>query len=297
MLDNDSADQASPAPADGSGPPPVPPERAALPEPDGAAPQPAGKSAVAWIRTLVRRLAQIAWSFVCAVVQYYWGIRRELWECVIGYVNVSSESVMRREVRLAAYESNPLVDFDSAGWKVAIPDRCVVCGEKTANPPVDEFRELDDAVRALLVPLGTLVAGAALGLVFWTRWVLILSIPLGFVLGYVLRKKVHVQLRLKRCDQHAGRNNIPDLLAWGNTLVLRFGHKTVRQVFLFGETMETSVPAGDAAPDKRYTPVERPPSPAPETIPLAEDAPEGASSTIRHDAHRPMGQEESTDVV
>lgn len=279
-------------------PPPPPPERKPLPEPDGAPSPPAGKSAAAWIRERGRALFQVVWSFTCAVVQYYWGIRRELWEYVAGYVvNFSSESVLRREVRLAAYESNPLVDFDSTGWKVAVPDRCVVCGEKTANAPLDEFRDLDDAVRALLVPLGTHVAGAVLGLVLWTRWIMILSIPLGFVLGYLLRKKVHVQLRLKRCDQHAGRTNIPDLLAWGNTLVVRFGHKTVRQVFLFGETMETSVPLGDAAPDKRYTPDERPPSPAPETIPLAEDVPEGASSAIRHDAPRPLGQEESTDVV
>src|SRR5262249_3070927 len=87
-------------------------------------------------------------------------------------------------------------------------------------------------------------------------------------------------LRLARCDAHAARTNIPQVLAWGNVLVLRFGHKIVRKVFLYGEPMGITVPQPDAAVSEPIgaggTP---PPASAPETIPLAASpAPEDATT-------------------
>jgi hypothetical protein len=98
----------------------------------------------------------------------------------------------------------------------------------------------------------------------------------GFVTGYLLRTRVPVRMSLVRCDDHVRRTNIPQVLAWGNTLVVRFGHKTVRKVFRHGETMDTPLPQTEATPTEG-------PTPPPETIPLAE-SPHPDSAMIRHDA-------------
>ncbi len=172
-------------------------------------------------------------------------MREALWEFIAGHApDMMSESIRMREVRLAPYESHPLAEYDTAGWTVVVPGRCVVCGEPTSNPPVDEELSIDDAARAFWVPVATVIAGAALGLILWDRRFLLLAIGLGPVLGYALRGKVAVHMRVARCDQHATRTRIPQVLAWGNTLVLRFGHKLLRKIFLYGEPMGSAASPG-----------------------------------------------------
>jgi hypothetical protein len=271
------------------------PPAAASPQPAAAAAEPSpAKKAAAQVLVQLRRLAEIAWKFIADVVRYYWGMRELLWEFVAGFApNLMAESVRMREVRLAPYESHVLADFDSTGWKATVPGRCVVCGEPTSNPPANEERSIDDASRAFWVPAGTWLAGAALGIALWNRWCLILALPLGPVLGYVLRNKVSVRLRLVRCTEHAARTNIPQVLAWGNTLVLRFGHKLVRKVFLYGEPMGTTVPQPEAmAADLPGAGEPVPAHSAPETIPLA-DSPVPEDATIRHE--RPAVYESEDD--
>jgi hypothetical protein len=237
------------------------------------------RSALAWCLAHLRRGCAIVWKFIADVARYYWGLRETLWEFVAGFApNLMSESVRMREVRLAPYESHPLAEFGSAGWKATVPGRCVVCGELTPKPPGDDHLAIDDASRAFWVPLGTWLVGALLGLLLWNRWYLLLALPLGPMLGYLLRAKVSVQLRLSRCDEHAARTNIPQVLAWGNTLVLRFGHKLVRKVFLYGEQMGTTVPQVEVPSASEPA---APPA-APPTIPLA-DSPSAGESTIQHD--------------
>jgi hypothetical protein len=239
---------------------------------------------VARLLAQVRRLAQRAWKFMGDVARYYWGMRELLWEYVAGFApNLMSESVRMREVRLAPYESHALAEYNSTGWKASVPGRCVVCGEPTANAPADEELSIDDASRAFWVPAATWICGAALGIALWNRWYLILALPLGPALGYALRDKVAVRLRLARCDEHATRTNIPQVLAWGNTLVLRFGHKLVRKVFLYGEQMSTTVPQPWASASSPVgTGAAEPAACAPETIPLAE-GPSPQDATIIHD--------------
>jgi len=245
-----------------------------------SAAQPAWKAVLAWCLARAGALAARSWRFVCDVVRYYWGIRQALWEYVAGFApNLMSESTRMREVRLAPYESHRFAELTTDGWTVAIRGRCVVCGERTAAAPVDENREVDEAARAFLVPLGSLGAGALLALIY-SRWLFLLSIPLGLIMGYLVRGKVRVLLRVARCGPHAARTNIPQVLAWGNTLVLRFGHKLVRKVFLYGETVDSTVPQPDAPldmPAAEEQPAEKPP----ETIPLA-DSPHPDDATIRH---------------
>jgi len=274
-------------PSDGA-----PPERPAPPaagpvSPDGERPAASASSAdSALARSLaqVRRLAGAGWKFLSDVARYYWGMREALWEYIAGFApNLMSESVRMREVRLAPYESHALAEYDSSGWKATVPGRCVVCGEPTPNAPTDETRAVDDASRAFWVPVAMWLTGTALAIVLWSRWYLILALPLGPVLGYWLRAKVSVQLRLARCDAHAARTNIPQVLVWGSVLVLRFGHKIVRKVFLYGEPMGITVPQPDAPTSRPGgaggTP---PPTARPESIPLA-DSPAPEDATIQHD--------------
>jgi hypothetical protein len=152
---------------------------------------------------------------------------------------------------------------------------------------------IDDAARAFWLPVGTWLGGAALGLVLWNRWYLMLSLPLGVVVGYLLRSQGLVRLRLARCDEHAARTNIPQVLVWGKTLVLRFGHKLVRKVFLYGEIMATAIPQPDKSHDSAPGTAAESPTAAPPTIPLADSlSPE--ESTIRH--NRPLEFDSSDDT-
>ena len=240
------------------------------------------KAALAWCLARTKVMAALGWKAICDTARYYWGIRRLLWAYLAGLApNLMPEALRMREVRLAPYESHRFAEFTDESWKVAIPGRCVVCGERTACPQVEESLAIDDAARAFLVPLGTLGVGALLALIY-SRWLFLVSIPLGFTLGYLLRTRTNVLLRVVRCEPHANRTNIPQVLVWGSTLVLRFGHKQVRKLFLYGESVDAVVPQPDmpltadlaSPPDK---PIERPP----ETIPLA-DSPHPDDATIRH---------------
>lgn len=262
-------------------------------ENSGAAPSPTGsaqnastqspwKAVLAWCLARAKVVAALGWKAICDTARYYWGIRRLLWEYLAGLApNLMPESLRMREVRLAPYESHRFAEFTDESWKVAIPGRCVVCGERTACPQVDENLAIDDAARAFLVPLGTLGVGTLLALIY-SRWLFLVSIPLGFTLGYLLRTRTNVLLRVVRCEPHANRTNIPQVLVWGSTLVLRFGHKQVRKLFLYGESVDAAVPQPDAPRAADYAspgeaPIERPP----ETIPLA-DSPHPDDATIRH---------------
>jgi hypothetical protein len=230
------------------------------------------------------------WGFLCNVGKYYWGMRGALWEYIAGFAsNLMSESVRMREVRLAPSESHALAEFDEAqGWKVSVPGRCVVCGEPSSNSPVDETLAVDDAARAFWVPVATGIVGAALGLFLWDRRILLPAIIIGPALGYALRGKVAVQMCIVRCDAHAKRTGIPQVLAWGNTLVLRFGHKLLRRILLYGEPMGAAASQDPAPAPESIEPglpaLEIPASKRPlaETIPLA-DSPAPEDATIIHD--------------
>jgi hypothetical protein len=236
--------------------------------------------------TQARQIAGIVGKFIGDVARYYWGLRGLLWEFIAGMApNLASESLRFREVRLSPHEGRTMAEFDDGTWKVSIPGRCVVCGDAVRKDPVIEELSIDDAARAFWVPLGTFLAGTVLSIVLWNRWVVVLSIPLGFVLGYLLQSRMSVRLQIIRCDQHTTRTNIPQVLAWGTTLVLRFGNKLVRRVFLYGESMDTAVPQAEAPATDPFAPaVHEPPVPYnPPTIPLA-DSPDPADAKIQYDA-------------
>jgi|SRR5579872_186936 len=252
------------------------------------------KSAARWCSARGRDLAAIArkgvrvaskaiFQFVADVNRYYWSVRGPLAAYVTGFSpNLLSESVRQREVRLAADESHAQAEFGPDGWKVTLPDRCVVCGEPAPDRRVDEAVMVDDAARAFWAPVGTVLAGIALSLIEWDRRLILPAIPLGIVLGYLVRGKKAVRLRLVRCEKHATSVHLPQVMVWGNRLVLRFGHKIVRKVFVYGEPMTPAIPTA-LPPAVDFRPDEfAPPRSAPETIPLA-DSPPPESSQIKHD--------------
>lgn len=250
------------------------------------------KRAMAWCFAAGRRIAAPVWKYLCDAARYYWEIRQLLGEYLAGCApNLKSESVRMREVRLAPYETYTLAEFDTAGWKATVPGRCVVCGETTPNPMSVENLSIDDASQAFWIPVTTWLFGIALSLFLWNRWWLVLALPLGGVVGYALRKKTAVRLRVTRCDEHVTRTNIPQVFVFGSNLVLRFGHKLVRRIFLYGEPMETAVPQPNAwVPSPLGSSGNAPPPYIPETIPLA-DSPSPEESTIRHDLPQVFDQD------
>jgi len=233
----------------------------------------------------MRQVASLIAKFIGDVARYYWGMRGLLWEFIRGMApNLMDESLRFREVRLTPHEGRSMAEFDDGTWKVSIPGRCVVCADAVRNAPVIEELSIDDAARAFWVPLGTVLVGTVLSIVLWNRWVVVLSMPLGFVFGYLLRTRMSVRLQIVRCDQHTSRTNIPQVLAWGTTLVLRFGHKLVRRVFLYGESMDTAVPQAEAPPADPFAPAGHEPAAwHSQPIPLA-DSPSPQDAKIQYDA-------------
>lgn len=256
-------------------------------------PSPSTNPIVRWLKTRGRDLAYGTWRFAFDVAHYYWGMRQPLWEYVAGFLpDLASDSVRMRTVRLSPDESHRTAEFGPEGWKVLVPGRCVVCGQKSQNPTTDETKLVDNAARAFWFPTAALLFGVSIGWFLFGRWMAIVSLPLGIAAGYLMRSKIPVLLRLVRCDAHQSRLNIPKVLAWGNTLVLRFGDKTVRKIFLYGETMDFSVPQVDAAGTDPATAAAHAESESvPETIPLA-DSPDPATSQIKHDLPPTFGPDD-----
>lgn len=269
--------------SDSNSPDQVPPITAAN-EPqavrtDRVAPVAQWKVIAKWCFEQVRRMAPVGWRFFRDAVRYYWGIREPLKEYILGFApDLMAESVRQREVRLAPYESHNMAEFGPDGWKLSVPGRCVVCGEPSQKPPTDETLAVDDASRAFWTPLVVIVCGGTMAWFLFGRWIAVLSIPVGFTVGYLLRTRMPVRMRLVRCDAHVARTNIPQVLAWGNTLVVRFGHKLVRKVFRYGEMMDTATPQSATSPAEQTAS-----PPPPETIALA-DSPHPNDAVIRHDA-------------
>jgi hypothetical protein len=248
------------------------------PQPGATVPQAKWKVIAGWCVEWARKVLPLVWRFFRDAVRYYWGVREPLKEYVCGFApNLMPESLRQRQVTLAPYETYTMAEFGPDGWKVLVPGRCVVCGEPSQKPPSDETLVVDDASRAFWTPLVVMLLGGTIGWLLFGRWIAALSVPAGFGIGYLLRTRVPVRLRLVRCDDHVRRTNIPQVLAWGNALVVRFGHKAVRKVFLYGEQADTATPQAAPAPG------EPPASPPPETIPLA-DSPAPDAAVIRHDA-------------
>jgi hypothetical protein len=284
-----SSDPSHPKPTSASGGDWLPP---AGPRPEG--PRLSNKPVAGWFRNQGRELLRIFARFAFDVARYYWGIRQLLWEYVAGFVpDLASESKRLRTVRLNPDETYPLAEFGSEGWKVSVPGRCVACGERSQVPPIDETKLVENAARAFWFPATALVLGLTIGWFLFGSWLAAMSLPLGFAAGYLMRSKVPVVLRLVRCPEHTTRVNIPQVLAWGNTLVLRFGHKTVRKVFLYGETMDYTVPQPDASADSLVPGTQAESSPFPETIPLA-DSPDPENSKITHDLPPSFGADDET---
>lgn len=218
------------------------------------------------------------------VARYYWVMHQPIWEYIAGFLpDLASESKRMRTVRLNPDESYRTAEFGPEGWKVLIPGRCVVCGERTQDPLLDETKQVENAARAFWFPAAALLFGLSIGWFMYGRWLAMLSLPLGLAAGYLVRGTVPVLLRLVRCSEHTTRFSIPQVLAWGNTLVLRFGNKTVRKVFLYGESIDITVPQPDPpGPDSLKPDTHSDSAYVPETIPLA-DSPEPRDSQITHD--------------
>ncbi len=165
-------------------------------------------------------------------ITYYWSIRPALREQLRQWLRtLLLRRGPQREIRIKPSGVYKTAHRDEGAWIVRLPDSCVVCGEPPAGPRVVHDRQVDDITGPLLAPILALVLTAALTLLTgWPLWVLIV-LPLGFFIGYLLRAKTAVRLQYKRCGDHHGVRSIPWVFAFGGSLVIRTGHWVVGEQF------------------------------------------------------------------
>lgn len=199
-----------------------------------------------------------------AVFEFYWTRRQGLWRRIAG----SGDPL--REFRLSAADDYKTASFDATGWKVGLPDCCVVCGDPIQRESMQETRWVEDLTGPLWFSIAGVVVGLALAC--WKIWLFPLPVLIALVLGYHSTRTVQVRWTLRRCALHSVLIAIPEAWAAGNDLVVHVGQKRVKELFLLANPIEgpaLTLPLPESGPAGGS---EVPDAPA-LTIPLADDEP------------------------
>jgi hypothetical protein len=121
---------------------------------------------------------------------------------------------------------------DKSAWNVKLPDCCVVCGGQPHGSVVMQTYRVHDLTGPLVGPL----AGLAMGLLGWivsgSPWWLPLLLILGTSVGYLLRRKTQVNIRLGRCREHRAIESVPEMISFAGSLSIRAGSPKVREEFI-----------------------------------------------------------------
>lgn len=218
------------------------------------------------------------WQYLREVALFYWFHRSQLWQLFSEYAPFFKEHGNRREIRVSQDDENDKVQFDGEQWNVELPDCCVVCGEPADRAWNSEQRTVEDLTWPLLAPLNGLLLGVLLAVFFWTgwsRWLVLLGLFVGFLLGYRLRGEVPATIRFRRCREHLNKTGIPTLRMFRNLLIIGVGDRSVWRQFHYGRTeLETPIAAPPPLPSSAaYSPpdVSEKPEPPPRTIKLVGD--------------------------
>jgi hypothetical protein len=191
---------------------------------------------LAWLKRAARIASRLGWN----VARSYWLRRHGFAEFLWGFApTFRKESLLRREVHLLAHEPPAGSRYDSHGWMVQLPACCVVCAEPTSGVPAREERDVDDPRLSLAAILACLWAGLVWTIIRWSAWPLLVFGLLGLLLGALLKRPVRLTLFTHRCGKHADRVDLPQAYLRGQVLVLRFGDRRVRQIFMYGKPMDS----------------------------------------------------------
>jgi len=194
-----------------------------------------GSRLILWLKRAARWASRLGWGVLCS----YWVRRRGFAEFLWGFApTFRKESLLRREVHLLAHEPPPAARYDSHGWMVQLPECCVACAEPAPGLPRKEQREVDDPRLSLAAILACLWAGLVWSILKFSILPLVVFGVIGLVLGSLLKRPVRLTLFTHRCQKHADRLDLPEAYLRGQILVLRFGDRRVRQIFMYGKPMD-----------------------------------------------------------
>ena len=201
---------------------PVEPKADDLPDPPDA-PRPPNPALAALLA--VRDAIQ-------AVITFYWSRRAAIGQYLLDFVPLyQSHRMAQKEIRLYSYQRKANASFGDDGWRVQLPEWCVHCATTDCSR-VRKLRHLEHLKWALALPLLTFLFSIPVALWrfnFW--WVPVISI-LGFPLGRWLTKTIDVRIEYYCCAEHRDNKDLPKLRLFGDQLVIRTGHKSIRRKFL-----------------------------------------------------------------
>jgi len=242
----------------------------------------------AWKRTAIRVLREVkataiaAWNYVRAAALFYWGQRKELRHLATEYLTFLKEPGTRKEIRIKASEQNEAVSFDGTQWRADLPNCCVVCGELTDCDCNREQRSIADLTWPFLLPF----LGLLFGIVCWLfvfdvggRWMILVGLLAGFLVGYALRRETLVTVSFRRCREHLNRTRIPWIRIFRSTLIIGVGDRSVWRRFYHGDRDFESPIAAPVPPDFTQQGEQEQAAPQPHdsgssypTIPLVDDS-------------------------
>lgn len=251
-------------------PVPPPPQAAATLDPQPVPPAAAPNPGVAKAGNALSRWAASSFDYVRKVVGYYWSHRALLKEYIAVHVLKLKPSENRqREIRLKIDDNIAGAEFDDRGWKVRLPDCCVVCGQRTSRDWEQEISRHENLAWALYAPLFGAAAGVLVAVMFG-KWLLPVGIVAGFALGYQFRSQTPVELTFRRCEKDQGNKKLPRVRLFSDVLIIRVGQTSIRQRFL---GLEMAVPTSDEGMDDDAGGTSRPAAEeaAPLTMALAEE--------------------------
>lgn len=208
---------------------------AAIPNPptvETAARQSSVNSKLKRIGSLVATAIRGGWSLTARMVRFYIDQRAALRRRFIEYTVSGEKSFNReREIRLSDTKRYETAHRDEAGWQIQLADCCVVCGKAAEGDWETQSREIPDVTVSLWLPIVGLPVAIGLGW-YWGSVLAFAVIWLAsFFAGYLLCRSVSVQLRLRRCGEHASFTSSPQVYLLGDDLAMRMGHVSVRKAF------------------------------------------------------------------
>lgn len=149
---------------------------------------------------------------------------------------LESTGSRQAEIRILHDEKIGKTAWDGKSWNLQLMDSCVVCGGESDTDWIDETQEVQDVRYAVWAVMSGFFGGALIALgcfsLLWSPIVFVVSLLIGMVVGYRLRRTVSVRLRYRRDSRHASDTQVPSVAVFPNQLLLRVGSREAKQKFV-----------------------------------------------------------------
>jgi len=179
-----------------------------------------------------KRVGAAIWSYIEKVGQFYWTRQGAIREYLIDFVPLyRSHRLAQHEIRLFAYQTKANASFDESGWRVRLPEWCVVCGNSDCKR-VRQKHHLERLRWTIVAPIAALLISITIAALLNNPWMIPLVTIIGFPVGYHLTGKVDVRIEYYRCSEHREAKEFPAMRIFGDQLIIRTGNKSIRGKFL-----------------------------------------------------------------